>query len=113
MAGNTMVSLDPAALSAFAASLVNLPREEIAKAKRLYILNAMADFEAARTSGKTMVIVLGIMSIIPVFLVVFIPSLIAYRSTIGAQRQKILNAIEVWRDDLGPDAADLAARASS
>ena len=32
MAGNTMVSLDPSALSAFAASLTNLPREEIGKA---------------------------------------------------------------------------------
>jgi hypothetical protein len=97
------MSLDSASLSAFAAALTNLPKEEIRKAKRLYILNALADFEAQRKSSRVMVIVMGIMCIIPIFLVVFIPSLIAYRNAIGAMRQKILNAIDVWKDDLGAD----------
>ena len=113
MAGNTMVSFDPAVLSAFAASLVNLPREEIGKAKRLYILNAIADLKATRASGKAMLITFGVMSIIPIFLIVFIPALISYRSMVTAQQQKIVNAIEVWKKDLGPDAAELISLASS
>lgn len=111
MAGNTMVALDPSALSAFAASLTNLPREEIGKAKKLYILNAIADLKAARASARAMLIVLGVMSIIPIFLIIFIPSLVIYRNTVGAQRQKILNAIEVWRTDLGPSVEELIAQA--
>jgi competence protein ComGC len=57
-----------------------------------------------------MLITLGVMSIIPVFLVVFIPSLISHRSGIAAGRQKTLNAIEVWKDDLGPDSAEVLSR---
>lgn len=76
MTNQTTMTLDPAALSAFAASLTNLSKEEISKAKKLYILNAIADFEAQRTSGKAMMITMGLMCIIPVFLIVFIPGLI-------------------------------------
>lgn len=100
---NPSNTLDPAAISAFAATLSSLPKEEIQKAKKLFILNAIADFHAQRTSAKTMVIVMGCLSIIPVFLVVFIPAYIGYKSGISAARQKILNAMEVWKDDLGND----------
>lgn len=110
MTDKTNMALDPAALSAFAATLALLPREEISKAKRLYILNAIADFEVQRKAGRAMMITLGVMSIIPVFLVVFIPSLISYRSGIAAGRQKILNAIEVWKDDLGSDYPEVLRR---
>lgn len=110
MTNQTTMTLDPAALSAFAASLTNLSKEEISKAKKLYILNAIADFEAQRTSGKAMMITMGLMCIIPVFLIVFIPGLIGYRSAIAAGRQKILNAIDVWKDDLGSDYAEVRAR---
>ena len=111
MSTTPVVAMDPAALAAFAGTLVNLPAEEIRKAKKLYILNAIAEFNAQRTAGRGMVIVFGIMSIIPIFLLVFIPTLIAYRSGVAAGRQKILNAIEVWKDDLGPDHAELLALA--
>ena len=50
-----------------------------------------------------MLIVLGVMSVIPIFLVVFVPALFSYRSAMGAARQKIINAVEIWKDDLGPD----------
>ena len=63
MTDKTIMALDPAALSAFAATLALLPREEISKAKRLYILNAIADFEVQRKTGKAMMITLGVMSI--------------------------------------------------
>ena len=106
-----MMAFDPAALAAFAGGLANLSREEIGKAKKLYILNAIAEFESQRGSGRAMIVTMGIMSIIPIFLIVFIPALFSYRNGIKAARQKILNAIEVWRDDLGTDYEDLRRQA--
>jgi len=41
MTDKKIMALDPAALTAFAAHLSHLPKEEISKAKRLYILNAI------------------------------------------------------------------------
>jgi hypothetical protein len=112
MDGKT-ASLDPAVLTAFAASLANLPKGEIGKVKKLYILNAIAEFKAVRTSGRAALITFGVMSIFPFFLIVFIPALISFRSRIAAERQKILNAIDVWREDLGPGAEELIAQASA
>jgi hypothetical protein len=103
MNGKTSSLFDSTVLSTFAATLTNLPKEEIQKAKKLYILNAIADFKAERATGRTFLIVLGVMCIIPIFLVVFIPAVIGYRNSIGAVKQKILNAIEIWEDDLGSD----------
>ncbi len=106
-------ALDPAALMAFAGSLANLPKDEIRKAKKLYLLNAIAaiaDFEGQRATMRIMLIAFGVMSILPVFLVIFIPALFAYRAGLKPIRQKILNALEVWRDDLGPDYDEIAAR---
>ncbi len=107
MTSTETMALDPAALAAFAGSLANLPKEEIRKAKKLYILNAIAEFKAQRGSGRAGIITMGIMSIIPIFLVVFIPALIGYRNGINAARQKILNAVEVWKEDLGADYEEL------
>lgn len=95
--------LDPTALAAFAGGLANLPPEEIRKAKKLYLLNAITDMKAQRGMMRTMVIVFGCMSIIPIFLIVFIPTLVTYRTMTRAGREKIQNAIDVWRDDLGDD----------
>jgi hypothetical protein len=105
------VHLDSASLSAFAATLTNLPGQEMQKAKRLYILNALVDFETQRKSSKTIVIVMGIMCIIPIFLFVFIPALYGYRIGVTAMRQKIVNAIDVWKNDLGSDYQELRNRA--
>lgn len=103
MNANAPVAFDPAALAAFAGTLGNLPKEEIQKAKRLYLLNAVTDFRSQQDTGKIMLVVMGILSVIPIFLVVFVPALLSYRSVMKAARQKILNAVEIWKDDLGPD----------
>lgn len=108
--GEEKFALDPTALTAFTATLSTLPRDEIRKAKSLFIRNAIVDFQLSRSTGKTMLIVLGVMSIVPVFLVVFIPSLASYLKGNEAAKQKIRNAIDVWRDDLGPEAATLLAQ---
>jgi hypothetical protein len=105
---SAQLSLDPSALSTFAASLTNLPKEEIRKAKSLFIRNSIADYRMMLKTSKGFLIVLGILSIIPIFLVVFIPSLIGYRASKVNGRQKILNALEVWRSDLEGDYDALA-----
>jgi len=103
--------LDARGLAAFAATLTNLPHEEIRKAKKQYILSALADFEAQRKVSRTMLILMGIMCIIPIFLIGFIPALKGYRMAITATRQRVLNAIDVWKDDLGADYEELCDRA--
>ena len=95
--------LDAASLSLFASTLAGLPEEEVRKAKKLHILNSIAEYEAQRASAKGFLIVLGFMSIIPIFLIIFIPLLITYKKGVVMARQMILNAIEVWKDDLGND----------
>ncbi len=101
------LSLDPAALTAFVASLSALPTDEIRKAKSLFIRNAIADYRMSRKSLRVMVVVMGLLCIVPIFLVVFIPTFISYRAFKENGRQKILNALEVWRSDLGGDYEDL------
>ncbi len=107
MQGKTADALDPAMLMTFAATLANLPKEEIQKAKRLYILNAIADYRAQKSTMKVFLVVMGILCIIPIFLIVFIPAWIGFRKGFEAQRQKIRNAIEVWQEDLGGDCDSL------
>ena len=97
------ITLDSSALSTFAASLATLPNDEMRKAKSLFIRNAIADYRMTIKSSKGFLIVMGVMSIIPVFLVVFIPTLLGYRAAKENGKQKIRNALEVWKDDLGED----------
>jgi hypothetical protein len=97
------ITLDSSALTTFAASLATLPKDEMRKAKSLFIRNAIADYRMTIKSSKGFLIVMGIMSIIPVFLVVFIPAYLGYRAAKENGKQKIRNALEVWKDDLGED----------
>jgi hypothetical protein len=53
------------------------------------------------------------MSVIPVFLIVFVPAFFSYRAMRENGKQKILNALEVWKDDLGTDYTTLSAEAQS
>jgi hypothetical protein len=110
MSAQTVQKLEPAAMAAFLATLANLPEQEIRNAKRLYVLNAIADFEAESTSGRGMLFLLGVMSIFLVFIPVFIAALISYRAGVKAAKQKIKNAIEVWKDDFAGEYPSLLAR---
>lgn len=103
MSTPSQIAFDPSALTAFAASLASLPKEEIRKAKSLYIRNAIADYKMTLKTSRGFLVVMGIMSIIPVFLVVFIPAFIGYRAAKENGKRKIMNALEVWKDDLELD----------
>lgn len=108
MSAASQISLDPSTLTTFAATLATLPGEEIRKAKSLFIRNAIADYRMTIKTTKGFLIVLGVMSLIPVFLVVFIPAFFSYRAAKENGKQKIKNALEVWKDDLGDDYAMLS-----
>ncbi len=105
----SQLSLDPAALTAFVASLSALPAEEIRKAKSLFIRNAIADYRMSLKSCRAGLVVLGILCVVPIVLIAFIPAFISHKAFKENGRQKILNALEVWRYDLGNDYEGLLA----
>ncbi len=104
------IALDPATLSAFAARLSGLPKEEIRKAKSLYVRNSLSDLRMMLKSTRAFLWVMGVMSLIPIFLVVFIPAFLSYRALKQNGIEKIRNALEVWRSDLQGDYDELLAQ---
>ncbi len=97
---NSLDALSHNQLQAFVAGLSGLAPEEIRKAKVLYIKNAISEYKALRTSYKAMGIVQAIFMLIPLFW----PILYLQKRTMRAQerlfRERIGNALEVWKDDL-------------
>ncbi len=93
-------SLSPEKLPLFLAGLSGLSPEEFRKAKSLYIRNAISEYRAMQASHEGFGQAQGCLSIIPIFW----PILGAQRRMMDAQlrlaRERIDNAIEVWRDDL-------------
>lgn len=103
MTSTTNLNLDASSLTVFAANLAALPSDEIRKAKSLYIRNAISDYRMSIKSAKGFLIVMGILSIIPIFLIVSVPAFLGYRAGKENGRQKIMNALDAWRADLGHD----------
>jgi hypothetical protein len=103
-------SLAPDRIQQFALGLAALPRDEVVKAKRLYLRNAIAEYEAELASAGSLGCIMVFFAIIPLFW----PFLIMMRRNLKAAkklaRTKIRNAIDVWRDDLGAEADDLLAQ---
>jgi hypothetical protein len=99
-------SLSPEKLQLFAASMDGLPRDEIRKAKSLYIRNAVSEFKALDESLRAFGVVQIFFAIIPIFW----PILYAQRRTMNSERrlaaERIRNAIAVWRDDLEGETFD-------
>ena len=93
-------SLSPEKLQLFIAGLSGLPAEEVRKAKSLYIRNAIAEYRALQAGLTGFGQAQGCFSVIPIFW----PILGAQKGMMNAQldlaRQRINNAIHVWRDDL-------------
>ena len=93
-------SLTPEKLQMFVAGLSALAPEEVRKAKVLYLRNAIAEFRALQASNEGFKATQGCFSIIPIFW----PILKVQKKVLAAQLQlgkdRIHNAIDVWRDDL-------------
>src|SRR5439155_25452964 len=92
--------LSPEKLQLFVAGLSGLAPAEVRKAKVLYVRNAIAEYRALVSSYEGFGQAQGCMSVIPVFW----PILGAQKRMMAAQlqlaRDRIRNAIDVWRDDL-------------
>lgn len=92
--------LSPEKLQFFVAGLSGMAPDEVRKAKVLYIRNAIAEYEAFRAQMEGFGVAQGCFSVIPIFW----PIIGAQKRMMAAQatlvKQRIRNAIEVWRDDL-------------
>jgi hypothetical protein len=92
--------LSPEKLQLFVAGLSRLAPEEVRKAKLLYIRNAISEYQAMQAALEGFGQMQGCLSIIPLFW----PVIGAQKRMITAHRQlardRIRNAIDVWRDDL-------------
>jgi hypothetical protein len=92
--------LSPEKLQFFVAGLSGLAPDEVRKAKVLYLRNAVSEFEAMQASMAGFGQAQGCMSIIPVFW----PIIGTQKRMMAAQlklgKDRIRNAIDVWRDDL-------------
>src|SRR5688500_17281121 len=90
----------PETLQLFVAGLSGMAPEEVRKAKLLFLRNAVSEYQAMQASYQGFGQAQGCMSIIPVFW----PIIAAQKRMMAAQLQlgkdRILNAIEVWRSDL-------------
>jgi hypothetical protein len=92
--------LSPEKLQLFIAGLSGLAPEEVRKAKVLYIRNAISEYRAMVASMQGFRTAQGCMSIVPLSW----PVLGAQRRMMDAHlrlaKERIRNAIDVWRDDL-------------
>jgi hypothetical protein len=92
--------LSPEKLQLFVAGLSGLAPEEVRKAKLLYLRNAISEFQATQATYRGFGQAQGCMSIIPIFW----PVIGAQKRMMAAQLQlskdRIRNAIDVWRGDL-------------
>lgn len=100
--------LSPEKLQMFVAGLSGLAPEEVRKAKVLYLRNAISEFQAMRAGLEAFGQAQGCLAIIPIFW----PMIGAQKRMMAAQlqleRDRIRNAIEVWRDDLKGERFEVA-----
>lgn len=93
----------------FVAGLSGLAPEEVRKAKVLYIRNAISEYRAAEEGMGAFNMAQGCFWVIPIFW----PILFSQRKMVNSQlrlaRQKIANAINVWRDDLRGETFEISA----
>jgi len=96
--------LTPEKMQLFLAGLSGLSNDEVRKAKLLFIKNELSELRATKTSFAGLGVAQGCFAIIPIFW----PILWAQRKGMDAaltlQKEQIMNAISVWRDDLGDEA---------
>jgi hypothetical protein len=100
-------SLSPERMQFFLAGMAGLPKEEIRKAKSLYIRDAISQYKAFDDSQRAFGCVMIFFAIIPFFW----PILYVARRSVNVQRrlfqERIQNALEVWKDDLQGETFDL------
>jgi hypothetical protein len=92
--------LSPEQMQQFAVSVAGLPPQEMRQAKLLYIRNAIAELRAQEKVFASFGKMQGCLGIIPIFW----PVIAMQKKMMEAQkelaRQRIVNALDVWKDDL-------------
>ena len=112
-----------AELSAFAASLNHLDREEIQKAKVLFIKNEILKYKTLYKTLPLFLIWAGFIctfmffiniTIFPLFAVLpiffFYMAFSSVKTSLKTYKQQISNALEIWKGDLGDDYLELKTR---
>ena len=104
---NSQSSLTPEGIQLFMAGLAGLPEEEVRKAKLLFIRNELSRFKGAQASYSAFGGMQGCFSIIPIFWPMIRAQKRIMTASLDTQAERIRNAIDVWRDDLGEEARRL------
>jgi hypothetical protein len=107
MLSNQQSGLTPEKLQLFIAGLSGLSGDEVRKAKLLFIRNEISQLRALKTGYAGASVVQGCLAIIPVFWPVIWIQRSGMKAILTLQTEQIRNALAVWRDDLGADAASL------
>ncbi len=94
-------------LQLFVAGLSGLSPEEIRKAKSLYIRNAIAEYEALTGSLGGFRVAQGCFMMIPIFWPIIYGQNRMFKAQQNLARQRIKNAVDVWRDDLAGERFEL------
>jgi hypothetical protein len=93
--------LSAESINSFIVSLHGMAANEVNKAKELYIRNAIADYETARSKFNSGLYLQIPLCIIPIFLPVMIYNIRNEHLDLKNMKTQIYNTIEVWGDDLG------------
>lgn len=105
--------LTPEKLQLFITGLSGLAPDEVRKAKLLFIRNEISQLRAIKTSYAGFGVAQGCFAIIPIFWPILWAQRSGMNATLTMQAEQIRNALSVWREDLGPDAAPLEAELAS
>lgn len=96
-------SLSPEKMQLFLASLSGLQPEEIQKAKSLYLRNGISEYQALCSSQSSMGCLFAGFCLIPLFWPFIYSFVRTNRAARQLARDRILNALEVWKNDLGDE----------
>jgi hypothetical protein len=99
--------LSPEKVQFFLAGLAGLPKDEVRKAKVLYLKNAISEYRAAVESIEAFGWVQMAFAIVPIFWPILWMQRKAMQAGKRLMRERIENALDVWREDLEGEQFDL------
>ncbi len=100
MAKQFLDSLSQDKLQMFVTGLAGLAPGEIRKAKILYIKNSISEYKALKASYRAAGFVQLLFMLIPIFWPILYLQRRAMRAEEQLFRERVSNAMEVWKDDL-------------
>ena len=94
-------------LQMFVLTLAGLAPDEVRKAKLLFLKNEISQLRALKASYAGFGVAQGCFAIIPIFWPILAAQRTGMNANLTMHVEQIRNALSVWHDDLGPDAAAL------